>query len=305
MNENIFRSLFSPCSVAIVGATSDPDKIGFRISKALLKQNFQGKIYFINSKGGMILNRSALRDIDQLPKGIDLAILAIPKKGIYPAVESCIKRKIRFAVVLTAGFKEIGKEGVSLEKDLRTLLDQSSTRLIGPNCAGLCNTWADLHAAIEIYPPRGKISFASQSGSLCSTFSSNLSVRGTGVSKYISLGNKVDVSEADLIDFFDQDTETRCIALYLEDIVDSRRLMNTARRVSKHKPIVVLKSGHTPEGSRATFSHTGAMAGEDTLVEGAFKQMGIIRVNELTDLYNVSAALNTVGPLTGSRIAII
>lgn len=305
MQKNDIHCLFNPRSVVIVGATSNSTKIGFRIIDNIKKHPFKGKLYLVNPKGGHILDMLVLKSIDDLPMGVDLAILAIPKSAIFSAIKSCIKRKIKFVIALTAGFKEIGSEGVKLENDLKELISQSSIRLIGPNCAGICNTWANLQATFEIYPEKGNVSFISQSGSICSAFSSNISVRKTGISKYISLGNKMNVNEVDLVDYLGNDPTTKCISLYLEDITDGRTFLKVAYRVSFIKPIIILKSGRTIEGSRATFSHTGALSGEDQLVDGAFHQVGIIRVNNLTELYDISAAIQILGPLKGNKIAII
>jgi len=298
-------SLFSPRSVAMVGATADSSKIGFRIVRNLLDHGFKGELHLVNPRGGEILGIPTLKGVEELPLGVELAVLSIPKRAIYSAMEGCIKRGVKYAVALTAGFKEIGDEGGKLERALAELVRSSSTRLIGPNCAGLCSTWGNLHGSMEIYPAKGDISFVSQSGSFCSAFSSNMAVRRSGVSKYISIGNKVDVNVADLIDYLGWDPTTKCIALYLEDITDGRTIFERAMRVSLRKPIVVLKSGRTREGARATLSHTGAMAGEDMLVDGAFRQMGLIRVNELSQLYDVAASLSKVGPLGGRKIAIL
>ena len=305
MQKNDMHYLFNPNSIVIVGASSNPAKISFKIIDNIKKNSFKGKLYLINPKGGHIFNIPMLTNMDDLPLGIDLAILAIPKSAALYAIKSCIKRRIKFAVVLTSGFKEIGLEGLKLEESFKELISKSSTRVVGPNCAGFCNTWANLQATFEIYPKKGDISFISQSGSICSAFSSNISVRKTGISKYISLGNKVDINEIDLIDYLGNDSTTKCISLYLEDIANGGSFLEVARRVSLKKPIIALKSGRTPKGSKATLSHTGAIAGEDKIVDAAFRQAGIVRVNNVTELYDVSAAIQKLGPLKGNKIAII
>ncbi|UCF96179.1 MAG: CoA-binding protein [Spirochaetaceae bacterium] len=305
MKRASLSALFDPRSVALIGASSDPGKIGYRLAANLLGRPFNGSVYFVNPKGTTILGKASLRTIEELPEAIDLMILAVPKTAIMPSVRAGIRKRVRCIVALTAGFKETGDAGHALEDQLRELLQGSETRLVGPNCAGLADTGSSLHATIEIYPGRGRIAMVSQSGSLCSAFSSNIRIRQAGVSKYISLGNKVDVDEADLVEYLGEDEATACIALYIEDINDGRRLREVATRVCRTKPIVALKSGRTEEGARATYSHTGAMAGSDTLVEGALRQMGVLRADDLTQLYDLSAVLSVLKPLPGKRIAIL
>jgi len=305
MQKSKLKYLFNPQSIAIIGASSSSDKIGYRIVKNIVEKNFKGKLYLVNPKGGYVFNLPIFKSVDELPTGIDLAIFMIPKSVIAHAIKSCINKNTKFIMILTAGFKEIGFDGIKLEEEIRKLIDQSSTRIIGPNCAGLCNTLNSLHATFEIFPKKGNISFISQSGSICSAFASNLSIRGAGVSKYISLGNKLNVNEVELIDYLGNDPDTKCISLYLEDITDGRSLLQIAPKISLEKPIVALKSGYTLEGAKATFSHTGAMSGKDQIIDSAFRQMGIVRVNNLRELYDVSSAICTLGPLKGDKIAII
>jgi acetyltransferase len=305
MQKSKLKYLFNPQSIAIIGASSSSDKIGYRIVKNIVEKNFKGKLYLVNPKGGSVLNIPIFKSVDELPVGIDLTIFMIPKSVIAPAIKSCINKNTKFIMILTAGFKEIGFDGIKLEEEIKKLINQFSTRIIGPNCAGLCNTSNNLHATFEIFPKKGNISFISQSGSICSAFASNLSIRGAGVSKYISLGNKLNVNEVDLIKYLGNDPDTKCISLYLEDITDGRSLLQIAPKVSLKKPIVALKSGYTLEGAQATFSHTGAMSGKDQVIDSAFRQMGIIRVNNLRELYDVSSAICTLGPLKGDKIAII
>ncbi|MCU0595445.1 MAG: CoA-binding protein [Desulfobacterota bacterium] len=303
--KHMMDALFNPRSVAMIGATADSSKIGFRIVRNLLEQGYDGQMYLVNPKGGVLFERAALQSADDLPPGIDLAFLAVPLKFIPAALRACIEKGVRYVVALTAGFKETGAEGSRVEQELSLLIRRSSTRLIGPNCAGFCNTWGNLHGSMELYPPKGPISFISQSGSLCSAFSSHMAARSCGLSKYISVGNKADVDAADILDYLGDDPTTRCVALYLEDISEGTRLIETAARVSLKKPIVVLKSGRSEAGARATFSHTGAMAGRDVITEGVLRQSGMIRVEELTELYDVAAALAKAGCLRGKRLAIL
>jgi len=302
---NTMHLLFHPKSIAMVGATATPSKIGFRIVRNILDHSYKGELFLVNPRGGEMLGRRVYQRIANLPQGIDLVFLAIPHNTIYSAVQECIKKCAKYVVILTAGFRETGEEGRKLELDLAELIKRSSTRLVGPNCAGVCNTHAAFHGSMEIYPSKGDISFISQSGSLCTAFTSNMASRECGISKYISIGNKIDINAVDIVEYLGEDPNTSCIALYIEDIQNGRSLLKTTLNVSRKKPVVVLKSGRTKEGAKATLSHTGAMAGADLLADGALRQMGMIRVEELTQLYDVTASLSKIGALQGKNIAIL
>jgi acetate---CoA ligase (ADP-forming) len=304
-SKHMMDALFNPRSVAMIGATADSSKIGFRILRNLLERGYDGQMYPVNPKGGFLFEKAVLASAEDLPSGIDLAFLAVPQKLIPGTLKACVEKGVRYVVALTAGFKETGEEGSRSEQDLAELIRSSSTRLVGPNCAGFCNTWGNIHGSIELYPPKGLISFVSQSGSLCSALSSQMVARSCGLSKYISVGNKADVDVPDILDYLGDDSTTRCIALYLEDISEGTRLFRAATRISVKKPIVVLKSGRSEAGARATLSHTGALAGQDAVSEGFFRQTGMIRVNHLSELYDVVAALTAVGPLQGKRLAVL
>ena len=297
--------LFNPRTIAVVGASSDPEKIGFLMMRHLLEGGFKGRLYPINPKGGEVFEIPAFPSILKIPDPIDLAILVIPRNAIIPTVKECLEKDVKAAVALTAGFREIGEEGDRVQDELGLLLRGSRLRLLGPNCAGHLNNWSDLNASIELRPPKGHISLVSQSGSLMSAFASNIGMRGLGVAKSTSIGNKVNNSEADLLEYLADDEETQVISFYLEDLREGRRFLKIARSVSTKKPIVVLKAGRTKEGIRATFSHTGAMAGEDRILDGAFRQAGILRAETLDDFYDLCYGLSLSRPIYGNAIGIL
>lgn len=305
MKNDMINTLFNPKSIAIIGASTNPGKIGYRLADNIFSKSYSGEVYLVNPKGENILGKKSITSIEMLPEGVDLAILAIPNKFFIQSVKDCMAKKIKTIVALTAGFKETGDEGIKKELELKEVLAGSETILVGPNCAGFSNPLIDLHAAIEIWPKKGKIAFISQSGSMCSVFSSNIASRSAGISKFISLGNKVQVNESNFIDYLRDDKDTSCISLYLEDIANGVELRKVVEATAISKPIVVFKSGRTPEGASATFSHTGAMAGDDKLVDGAFKQMGICRADTLEELYDLSAAFTKISSIKNRRIAII
>jgi acyl-CoA synthetase (NDP forming) len=298
-------SLFCPQSIAVVGASADPEKMGFRVMRNLVEGGFRGPLYPVNPKGGEVLGRVCVPSVRRLPKGVDLAILVIPRSGMLSALRECIDADVRSAVALTSGFREVGEEGDRVQEEMEALLKRTPFRLLGPNCAGFLNNLQDVYASIEIRPPKGNLSLISQSGSLMSAFASNMGARGLGVAKSVSMGNKVDVTEADLLEYLGEDEETHLIACYLEDLREGKRFLSIAREVSKKKPIVVLKAGRTPEGKKATFSHTGALAGEDRVIDGALRQVGIFRAETLDEFYDLSYGLSLSKPLFGNHIGIL
>lgn len=298
-------SLFYPRSIAVVGASADPEKMGFRVVRNLLEGGFQGPLYPVNPRGGEVLGRPSLSSIRDLPENVDVAVLVIPRSGMLPALKECINRGVRNAVALTSGFRESGEEGHRAQEEMAALLKGRPLRVLGPNCAGYLNNLHDVYASIEIRPPKGNLSLISQSGSLMSAFASNMGARGLGVAKSVSLGNKVNVTEADLLEYLGRDEETHLIACYLEDLREGKRFLSIAREVSKRKPVVVLKAGRTPEGIRATFSHTGALAGEDRVIDGALRQVGIVRGETLDEFYDLCYGFSLSRPLFGNQIGIL
>ena len=302
---NNFDTLFSPESIAIIGASGTPGKVGYRIVENIKNKPYKGKLYLVNPRGGEIFGQTAYTQVSDLPSGVDTAIITTPKKTILPVVEECVAAGIKNLVVFTAGFREMGEEGRRDEAKLRGILASSNTRLIGPNCGGYCSTLSALHATFEIYPPSGRVGLISQSGSICSIVASNLAAMNIGISKYISLGNKLNVNEVDMLNYFADDPDTDVITMYLEDIDDGPALLECARKVSLKKPVVVLKTGRTSEGAKATLSHTGALAGNDRVADGAFRQMGFIRVDSLRELYQVTGTILKVKDIRNSNLAVL
>ncbi|MEM3112551.1 MAG: CoA-binding protein [Candidatus Anstonellales archaeon] len=300
-----FDFLFRPKSIAVIGASADPDKMGFRIVRNLIEGGFQGPLYPVNSKGGEVLGLSCYSSLNQLPWGVDLAILVIPRGQILSTLQECLRVGIKSAVALTSGFKEIGEEGDRVQKEIESLLKGTSFRLLGPNCAGFINNLKDIYASIEIRPSKGSLSLISQSGSLMSAFASNMGARGLGVAMSISLGNKVNISEADILEYLGNDDETTLIGAYLEDFSEGKKFTSIAFEISRRKPIIVLKTGRTPEGSKASLSHTGALAGEDRVIEGALKQVGVVRAETLDDLYDLCYTFALSKPIMGDHLCIL
>jgi len=297
--------LFAPRSIAVVGASSDPEKLSYFLVQHLLDGGFKGKLYSVNPRGGGVFNLPSFPSISELPEPVDLAILVIPRDAILPAIKECIDKGVKVGVALTAGFREIGGEGDAMQEELASILRTSKMRVLGPNCAGHLNNWADLNATLETRPPKGHISLVTQSGSVMSGFSSYIRMRGLGLAKIVSMGNKMNINEADLLEYLADDEQTHVVALYLEDLREGRRFLSIVGKVARKKPIVALKGGRTEEGMRATYSHTGALAGEDRVLDGAFRQAGIIRAETLDDFYDLCYGLSVARPLAGNSLGIL
>ena len=309
-------SLFQPASIAVIGASQHPGKLGYATLKNIITSGYKGKIYPVNQNAGEILGIKCYPDVTTIPGEIDLIIFSVPALYVLPILKSAIeaKKNLKSAIIITAGFKEIGLEGAKMEKEMRELLKQNNIRTIGPNGVGFIDMTTPLNATFlptDKLPPRGHIAFFSQSGGLCMAILDWAIQEKIGISKLISLGNKIDVDEINLIDYLAQDKNTSVILGYLEGIDNGKAFMDVARRVSRIKPIVMVKGGASPAGRDAASSHTGSLAGQDRAYQAAFTQSGVIRVDTLTELFDIARAFATYPPvknkpqLKGPRIAII
>lgn len=289
----MLEALFNPRSIAVIGASHDPKKVGFAVLNNLIKFNFKGGLYPINPAGGEILGLTAYQKISGVGKEIDLAVIVIPARFVPASLRECAAAGIRSAVVISAGFKEAGKDGTLLEEELKKISNEQNIRILGPNCLGLINTANDMNATFAAdMLPRGSIGFFSQSGAMGIAIMDWAIGNEVGFSKFISLGNKADLSEIDFIEYFMNDPETSLILGYIEDVVDGKRFMEIAQKATKVKPIVLLKSGGTEAGARAASSHTGALAGSDIAFDAAFKQTGVVRAQGVQDLFDTAMAFS-------------
>jgi acetyltransferase len=302
----VLEKFFSPGSIAVVGASREPEKVGHSLIKNLIEDGFAGEIYPVNPKADNILGRKCYPDIQSLPEGIDLAVIAIPAKIVPDAVEECGRKGIGAAIVISAGFKEAGEEGRELEKKLFNAAVSSGVRILGPNCLGLINTQTNLNASFAAeYPEKGNISVLSQSGALCTAILDWAVRNHIGFSKLISIGNKVDIDEEALIEALSGDNSTRVIVGYLEDIMHGPHFMRTAERVTKRKPIILIKAGTTEAGSKAASSHTGSIAGAYMAYQCAFRRSGILQASSLEALFDYAMAFSYQPLIKGQRIAVI
>jgi len=303
-------AVFSPRSIAVVGASSRPGSVGNDIFRNLLFSGFKGTVYPINPKSPHILGVHAYPSLSEVPGDVDLAVLIVPAKVVLKVVDEAIKKSVKGLVVISAGFKEIGKQGAELEVELRHKVQEAGIPLVGPNCLGVINTdpKVSMNAAFgRKMPVEGNLAFLSQSGALCTSVLDYAEERQMGFSKFISFGNKADVNEIDLLSYLANDEKTSVIAMYIEDITNGRRFIETAREIfwETHKPMLCLKSGRSPEGAKAVSSHTGSLAGSDSVYDALLIQSGVQRVDTIAELFDY-AALYTNQPLPqGDRVAII
>lgn len=302
------RPFFQPHAVAIVGASRNPANIGTRLLQAAVDAGFHGTLYPINPKADVIGELRAYPSVRELPEAPDLAVIAVPRDAVLEVIDDCAARGVRAVVVITAGFAEIGAEGRELQRQLVEKVRGHGMRMVGPNCLGLLNTdpAVRLNASFAPdFPPPGRMAFSSQSGALGLAIISLARQRGLGLSKFVSVGNKADVSGNDLLQYWEQDSQTDVILLYLESFGNPRRFARIASRVSRHKPIVAVKAGRTGAGKRAASSHTAALAASDVAVDALFHQTGVMRAETLDEMFDLAAALSMQPLPQGRRVAIL
>ena len=298
--------LLNPSSIAIIGASNVPHKVGNNVVKNLLDYGFRGRIYPINLKEPTILGLKAYKSVLDVPDSIDLAVVAIPARFVPAAVEECGRKGIPFVVVISAGFGELGEEGKHLEEELLRVAKLHNVRVLGPNCLGIINLSDNVNASFSsIMPHKGNIAFISQSGALCSSILSLSVEEDFGFSKFISIGNKIDIDESDLLEYLGKDPNTQVVLLYLESIRDGRRFLQVACEVVKQKPIILVKGGVTEAGAKAVSSHTGSMAGEDAVFDAALKQCGVIRVECLDELFDAAEIFSKVTRVKNENLLIL
>jgi acetyl coenzyme A synthetase (ADP forming)-like protein len=302
------RPLFRPGSVAVVGASRDPTSIGYKLLEALIMNRFQGPVYPVNPKAPVVGSIRAYPSVRELPEPVDLAVIVVPRDAVLPVVDDCSERGVKALVVITAGFAEVSAEGRELQQRLLEKVRGYGMRMVGPNCLGLLNTdpKVQLNASFSpVFPPPGRIAMSSQSGALGLAILALARRLRLGLSTFISVGNKADVSSNDLLQYWEEDDQTDVILLYLESFGNPRRFSRIARRVSRRKPIIAVKSGRTGAGRRAAGSHTAALAANDVAVEALFRQTGVIRADTLAEMFDLAAALGSQPLPRGRRVAIV
>jgi acetyl coenzyme A synthetase (ADP forming)-like protein len=302
------RPFFHPTGVAVVGASRNPASIGHRLLDALVEGGFAGPIYPVNPSAAEIRGLRAYPSVRELPEAPDLAIIAAPRDAVPGVVDDCAARGVRALVVITAGFAEMGAQGKQLQRRLVEQIQGYGMRLIGPNCLGLVSTdpKTRLNATfVPVFPPQGRVAMSSDSGALSLAILATAMRLNLGVSSCVSVGNRADVSSNDLLEYWEDDDATDVILLYLESFGNPRRFARIARRVSRRKPIVVVKAGRTKGGRRAAGSHTAALAANDLAVDALFHQTGVIRAETLEELFDLAVALQSQPLPAGRRVAIV
>lgn len=299
--------MFRPQSIAVVGASDTPGKVGYTLLKNLITAGFHGKIFPVNSRRSSVQDLPAVPDIRSLPQAVDLAILCTPAATVPGLIRECGESGTGAIIILSAGFSETGDTGAALEAELRAARDSfPGMRILGPNCLGVICPRIGLNASFAAdVPRRGEIALISQSGALCTSLLDWALQENIGFSHFVSIGNMLDVGFGELIDYFGEDPETKSIILYVESITDARRFLSASRAFSRTKPIVAYKAGRFAESARAAASHTGALAGEDATYDAAFRRAGIERVYEMADLFDCAELLARQRLPRGAKLAIV
>ena len=304
----MLEEFFNPKSVAVIGASTSPEKLGYAVLENLVNGGYAevGTIYPINPKADEILGQKVYPSVNEVPGDIDLAVIVIPYAFVPAVLEECGKKKIPAVVVISAGFREAGMEGVERELELIEIAKKYKIRLIGPNCLGIIDTYTPVNASFSAgTPPKGPMAFMSQSGALGTAILDWAQAGRLGLAKFVSLGNKADVSEVDLLRAWEDDEDTNVILIYSEGLPNGQEFIKVAREVTKKKPVVAIKSGVTESGSRAVSSHTGSLAGSEQAYQAAFNQAGVLRAIDMASMFDMALALGYQPLLKGDRIAII
>ena len=298
--------MFSPRSIAVIGASKTVGKVGYLTLSNLVQSGFQGPIVPVNSAGGELLGLTVYKQLADYPDAIDLVVIAVPAEMVPAAASEAVAKKAGAVVVVASGFKEAGPEGRALEDELIAICRRGGVRLLGPNCLGVINTAIRMNASFSRrIPQAGSMAIFSQSGALCTAMMDIADERELGVSKAISIGNKADITEVDVLEALAEDEDTRVIVGYLEDISDGDRFVKAAEAASNRKPVVILKAGTTTAGSRAAANHTGVLVGKDTAYGAAFKRAGICRADTFDALFDSATALALQPTPKGDRVLII
>jgi acetyltransferase len=306
----MFEHFFEPDSVAVIGASRTPGKVGYDILKNLIDSGFDGPLFPVNPNADKILGYDCYAALTDVGQPVDLAIVVLPSKVVLDVTEQCREAGVDSMIVISAGFKESGDQGAELEKRLADRCAEYGIRCIGPNCLGVISPPSNVNASFSATtPPPGNVAFFSQSGALGTAvldwFAGASESSNLGISRFVSYGNKADVDESDLLLALGNDEETEVILGYVESINDGQKFMRIASEVTKKKPVIILKSGRTSAGAKAASSHTGSLAGSDAAYEAAFKQTGVIRARSATEFFDYVLAFSRQNPPEGRSVAII
>jgi len=299
-------AIFSPHTVAVIGATDRQGSVGRAVLWSLLSSPFGGTVYPVSEKRSNVLGIKAFCTVDDIPEQVDLAVIVTPADTVPAVIGQCVAARVRGAIVISAGFKEHGEKGKELEGQILEEIRNSGMRLIGPNCLGVMNPISGLNATFASNMARpGNVAFISQSGALCTAILDWAHQELVGFSAFVSIGSMLDVGWGDLIDYLGNDPRTHSIVMYMESVGDARSFLSAAREVSLTKPIIVIKAGRTDAAAHAAASHTGTLAGSDEVLEAAFRRCGVLRVNTIADLFYMAEVLSKQPRPKGPRLAVV
>ena len=297
---------FNPSGVAVIGASTNPQKLSYGILYNLIHSTYQGGVYPVNPGAAEILGKPCFADVSEVPDPVELAVSVVTAPQTPAVLEACGKRGIKGVIIISGGFKEVGAEGQALEKQCLEIAARFGMRLIGPNCVGLMSLHSGLNTTfIHGVPDTGGIGFLSQSGAVCGGVIDFLLGKKVGFSHFLSLGNEADVTETHIMEYLGSDPNTRVIAAYVEQIRDGKHFLEVAREVSRVKPIVLIKAGRSSAGARAVSSHTGSLAGAYTAYQAAFRQAGVIEVQYWDELFDVAVGFDFQPLPKGKRVAML
>jgi acetate---CoA ligase (ADP-forming) len=306
--ESVFNKYFYPKSICVVGASSKPKSLGYELTKSIKQYGYTGKLFLINPKSDEVLGYKCYPTIESIPEKIDLAIIMVPKQFVEESIKQLAEKRTRAIILITAGFKETGKEGEQEEKRILELVKKSGARLVGPNCMGIINSLPEIkmNATFVAEEPRnGKMAFCSQSGAIGAAVLNSLRETDIRFSQFISVGNKADVTENDLLEFWEKDNNVSVITYYLESFEDGERFIKYFIEGKLSKPVIILKGGKTSSGIKAASSHTGALGSSDKVVDAVLNQFGIIRADDLNDMFNTAKGFEDFSMPKGNRIAVV
>ncbi|NLT38017.1 MAG: CoA-binding protein [Methanomassiliicoccus sp.] len=300
------RELFEASSIAVVGASRSEGKIGHVVLRNIIGSGYRGALYPVNPKADNILGLRTYPDVSSIPGEVEMVVITVPNHAVPQVMEDAGEKRVKVAVVITAGFKETGRKGAELEQQVGEIARKHGIRVLGPNCLGVISTSNGMNATFtNDYPREGSVAITSQSGAICSVVLDWARATRIGFSKFVSVGNKLDIDEADLMTYLKDDEGTRVIGMYIEGMARGQEFMTAARAVTREKPVIALKAGRTAFGAKATSSHTGALSGSDQVYEAALAQSGVIRVDTIDELFDLLQAFGTLALPQGDGLAIV
>jgi acetyl coenzyme A synthetase (ADP forming)-like protein len=302
----LLEEMFQPSALAVIGASEKPGKVGRVVLENILASGYKGKVFPVNPSYTELFKLTCYPSVSDLPETPDLAVVIIPAASVREVIEECGSRGVKTAVIISAGFKESGREGYRRETELREAAKRYDIEVLGPNCLGFADTSTPLNATFATRAPLpGKVAFMSQSGALCTAVLGWSEENHLGFSRFISLGNKMDLNESDFLEALENDGSSSVISAYLEGVADGERFLDVAARVSRSKPVIIFKAGVTQAGARAVSSHTGTLAGSENAYIAAFRKSGALRANTVEDLFMLSQGFSAQPPPRGPNVAVV